>query len=159
MRLYEIDEGIASCIDEETGEVLDIERLESLQIERDKKIENIVFLIENTENDIKGLKEQEAIFAARRKSAEKRRDNLKQYLTQALQGSKFETVKAKVTFRRSEAVQIDNEKEIPADYWLHKVTDSIDLTAIKEAIKRGKDVPGARIEERLNPQINSVRGA
>ena len=159
MTLYEIKAGIADCIDEETGEILDYEKLDGLQLERDEKIENIVFLIENTKNDIAGLKEQEDIFKARRKAAEKKLESLKGYLSYDLGGQKFETVKAKVSFRKSEAVIVENEAKIPKDYWVEKVTEGIDLTAIKNALKAGKGVDGARLEERLNPQINSVRRA
>lgn len=159
MTLYEIDAGIADCIDEETGEVLDYEKLDGLQIEREKKIENIVFAIENTEHDIAGLKEQEEIFKARRQAAEKRRDSLKGYLSYALQGQKFETVRAKVTFRKSEAVIVEDEAKVPKEYWTEKVTEGIDLTAVKAALKAGKSVSGTRIEERYNPQINNVRRA
>ena len=159
MTLYEIDAGIADCIDGETGEILDYEKLDGLQIERDRKIENIVFLIENTENDIAGLKEQEEIFKARRQAAKKKLESLKGYLSYALGGQKFETVKAKVSFRKSEAVIVENEAKIPKEYWTEKVTEGIDLTAVKNALKAGNDVAGARLEERLNPQINSVRRA
>lgn len=157
MKLYEIDAGIESCIDEETGEILDFEKLDKLQMERQEKIENIVFLIENTQNDIAGLKEQEEIFAARRQSAEKRVDKLKEYLTYALHGEKFETVKARVTFRWSEYLEIENEKALPVEYMKETVSYKPDTTAIREAIKSGKIVEGARIQERLNPQINPCR--
>lgn len=159
MRLYEIDAGIEKCIDEETGEILDFEKLDALQIERDKKIENIVFAIENTENDILGLKEQEEIFKARRKVAEKKLESLKGYLSYALKGEKFETMRAKVTFRKSEAVIVEDEAKVPKEYWTERVTEGIDLTAVKGALKAGKSVSGTRIEERYNPQINNVRRA
>ena len=48
---------------------------------------------------------------------------------------------------------------MPKEYWTKKVTEGIDLTAVKTALKAGRDVSGARIEERYNPQINSVRKA
>lgn len=159
MTLYEIDKAISDCIDEETGEILDYEKLDELQMDRDKKIENIVFLIENTENDIHGLKEQEEIFKARRQAEEKRRESLKAYLSQALQGQKFETVKAKVTFRKSESVAIEDESILPSEYWKTVTKQEADITAIKEALKAGKSVSGARLEERLNPQINPARRA
>ena len=159
MTLYEIDAEIEACIDGETGEVLDYEKLDGLQIERDEKIENIVFLIENTENDIAGLKEQEEMFKARRKAAEKKLESLKGYLSYALGGQKFETVKAKVSFRKSEAVTVEKEELIPSEYWETVEVERINLIAIKNALKAGKEVKGARIEERLNPQINSVRRA
>ena len=36
MKLYEIDNEIMNCIDEETGEIIDPEKLESLEMEREK---------------------------------------------------------------------------------------------------------------------------
>lgn len=158
MTLYEIDKAIADCVDEETGEIFDVEKLDALNMERDRKIENIAHLCENVKNDIAGLKEQEQIFAARRKSAEKKLDSLKEYLTYALGGQRFETVAAKVTFRKGYETVIDDEKLIPSDYWTQKVTETVNKTAIKEAIKSGKEVPGAHVSETLNPQINAVRG-
>ena len=40
MKLYEIDNAIYECVNED-GEVIDPEKLEELQMERDKKIEGI----------------------------------------------------------------------------------------------------------------------
>lgn len=37
MTLYEIDSAIMDCVDEETGEIIDLEKLEALNIERDKR--------------------------------------------------------------------------------------------------------------------------
>lgn len=159
MTIYEIERGIEECVDEETGEILDYEKLDMLQMERDKKIENIVFLIENTENDIEGLKRQEEIFKARRKAAEKKQESLKGYLSHVLQGQRFETVRAKVTFQKSTRTIIDNPALIPEEYKKTVVEEKINTDAIKAAIKAGKSVEGARIEERYNPQINSVRRA
>ena len=41
MTIYEIDSQILECIDEETGEVLDIERLEKLMQDKENKIEAV----------------------------------------------------------------------------------------------------------------------
>ena len=38
MKLYEIDNAILDCIDLETGEVIDTERLDALNMERSKRI-------------------------------------------------------------------------------------------------------------------------
>ena len=47
MRLYEIDNAIRECVDEETGEVIDIDRLEELQIQRGEKVEGVACWIKN----------------------------------------------------------------------------------------------------------------
>ena len=41
MTIYEIDSQILECIDEETGEVLDVERLEKLMQDKENKIEAV----------------------------------------------------------------------------------------------------------------------
>lgn len=41
MNLYEIDTEILGCVDMETGEIIDDGRLDRLQMEKEKKIENI----------------------------------------------------------------------------------------------------------------------
>lgn len=159
MTLYEIDAEIASCVDAETGEILDFDKLDKLQMDRTSKIENVVAWIENLENHIAGLEKQEQMFKARKQKAKGEVDGLKTWLSYALSGQKFETVKAKVTFRKSESVEIEDENILPAEYLKTVTKQEPDITAIREALKAGKSVTGARLEERFNPQINPVRRA
>lgn len=37
MNLYEIDNAILECVDQETGEIIDTDKLTSLQMARDEK--------------------------------------------------------------------------------------------------------------------------
>ena len=50
--LYEINQDILDCIDLETGEVFDLDKLQNLQMEKNEKIENIALLIKNLKSDI-----------------------------------------------------------------------------------------------------------
>ena len=45
--LYQIEEAIMDCVDMETGEIIEIERLDQLQMEREVKIENIELIMKN----------------------------------------------------------------------------------------------------------------
>ena len=47
MKLYEIEAGILECVDQETGEIVDIEKLDELQMELEKKIEGVVLQCKN----------------------------------------------------------------------------------------------------------------
>jgi len=60
----------------------------------------------------------------------------------------------RLSFRRSEAVVGDDDAPLP-DEFVRVVPEkrSPDLTAIKAAIKEGREVKGYRIEERYNLQI------
>ena len=65
MRLYEINAEIDNCIDYETGEILDIEKFQELQIEKERKLEAIALVYKNAvaeskmfDDEIKALKER-----------------------------------------------------------------------------------------------------
>ena len=66
---------------------------------------------------------------------------------------KFNSVKAIVSFRKSVAVQIDDEAALPADFKVETVTVKPDKTAIKKAILDGTEVSGASLVENRNIQI------
>ena len=54
--LYEIDAAISGCIDAESGEIIDTERLDNLLIERSKKLEGVALWIKNLESDAAAIK-------------------------------------------------------------------------------------------------------
>lgn len=94
MTLYEIDSAIMDCVDEETGEVIDLEKLEALNIERDKKVEGIALAVKNYAAEAKAIKEEEGILAKRRRSCENAAQRCKDYLSHALNGEKLKTARA-----------------------------------------------------------------
>lgn len=151
--LYEIDQTILGCLDLETGEVIDPERLESLHMERSQKIENIVLWIKNLESDALAFKAEKDAFAKREKAATNKAEQLKKYLTDALDGQKFSTDRCAVSFRRSEQVMILDEKMVPLDVMIPEVSFKPDKAAIKELLKNGTEVCGCCLVENLNPQI------
>ncbi len=151
MTLYEINQQILSLIDEETGEITDFEQLDKLQIERDIKLENIALWIKNLKAEEEALAAEQKSFAERREAAANKRKRLEEYLASALNGNPFITTKVKCTFRKSQAVVIDEADQLSAEYT--KTTVEPDKTAIKQAIKEGKEVAGARLVDRLNLQI------
>lgn len=57
-----------------------------------------------------------------------------------------------VSFRKSNAVEIENEALVPAAYFDPK-PPVVNKTRIKEALQAGEDVPGASIVHRKNLQI------
>jgi hypothetical protein len=59
----------------------------------------------------------------------------------------------KINFRKSESVEIDNLALLDAKFLNEKVTITPDKMAIKEAIKNGEDVNGARLVINNNIQI------
>ena len=151
----EIDEKIMGTVDMETGEIIDIEMLDKLQMERDQKIENIACWIKNLESDAEALKAQKQTFADRQKVAENKVASLKKYLSEYLAGEKFSTEKVAISFRKSESVQINDIyaiAEFDSNYLKYEEPKA-DKTAIKKALKEGVVVPGAELIQGNNIQI------
>lgn len=146
MKLYEIDEAILNCIDLETGEIIDTEQLDKLTMEREAKLENVACWIKELKAEAEALKAEKMAFAKRQQVAENKMESLKKYLAYALDGQAFKTVRASVTFRKSQAVEIADIYKLDENYLRYKEPEA-DKTAIKEAIKQGKTVAGATLVE------------
>ena len=146
MTLYEIDDAILNCIDEETGEIIDAEQLDKLYMEKEEKLENIALWIKDLKAEVEALKAEKMAFAERQKVAENKMESLKKYLAYALDGKAFKTTRASVSFRKSQAVEITDIYKLDENYLRYKEPEA-DKTAIKEALKAGKEVAGATLVE------------
>lgn len=152
MKLYEIDNAIMDCVDMETGEIIDIERLSALQMERDRKIEGIGCWIKNLLADAKALKEEKDNLAARQKAAENKAASLKEFLSKYLNGEKFKTAKVAISYRKSDSVDISADATIPDDF-LKYAEPTPDKVGLKAALKAGKEIPGITLVTSQNIQI------
>ena len=152
MTLYEIDQQLMDCIDLETGEIIDAEKLSALQMERDEKIENVALWIKDLKAEIDALKAEKQAFADRQKSAERTLESLNRWLTSALAGEKFKTTKVAVSFRKSKSVQIDNVLDLDENFLRYKDPEP-DKKAIKDAIEAGQTVKGAQLVENTSISV------
>lgn len=150
--LYEINNEILNCIDTETGEIVDVEKLAELQLARDEKIENIALWYKNLMSDAEQYKAEKAAFAEKERVAKNKAESLKKYLDSILAGAAFKTTRATVTYRASEGVVIDDISKVE-DSYLKYAEPTPDKTAIKKALKDGVNVGGVHLESRNNISI------
>jgi BioD-like phosphotransacetylase family protein len=157
MNLYEINKElqalIMSSVDEDGVIDEDFESdIDELALAKDEKLLNCAKYIKNEVAFISMLKEEEKALSERRKSIEKRVDSIKKYVLSNMEaGEKVKDAQAQIGTRKSEAVEIINETLIPKDLCNH-VPESwrVDKTAVKTAIKSGKEIEGAKVVQRLN---------
>lgn len=157
--LYEIRQDLLTVIeggyvfDEETGEVFwssdDLDRLAETY---DAKVEACGCYIKNLQAEAEMLKAEEQALAKRRKAIESKEKWMRDYLLANLQefGEAGFSAKAKVSTRKSEAVQVLDVSQIPDEYMRVKTTATPDKAAIKKALKNGESVPGAAIVQNVN---------
>ena len=149
MTIYEINEQILNCIDPETGEIIDIDKLNELEIERDAKIENVACWIKELKAEAEAIKAEKLALAERQRVAENKAESLKKWLAYALDGQKFKTSKCSISYRNSEAVEVTDEglsnlmKE--HDELLTYKAPEPNKKAIKDALKDGLSVQGVRL--------------
>lgn len=156
MTLFEIDKAIQDFefeVDEETGEILNPNALEELEMAREQKIENVGLYIKNLEAEADAVENQEKVFADRKKRIRKKIEGLKGFLGYALQGEPFKTDKVVMSFRKSESVHITDEYLIPDEYKTFTVVKKPDKTVIKKALKDGKEIMGCELVEKRNISI------
>lgn len=155
--LYELDEAIRNFeleIDEETGEVLNAEDLDNLEMERETKIESVGLWVKNLEAEKEAVKAEKDNFAQREKVLGNKIERLKGWLSYALQGEKFSTPRLVVSYRKSESVNITNEGAIDDKYCDISVVRKPNKTALKKALKDGEKIVGAELVTKSNIQIN-----
>jgi hypothetical protein len=151
--LYDINQEILSCIDLETGEIIDTEKFDQLQLDKNEKLENVALWYKNLLSDAAAFKAEKDVFADKQKRAEAKAENLKQYIDSALHGSKFETTTVSVSYRKSTSVDVLDVDSLPAEYRKEVTTVSADKAEIGKALKAGKAVTGAKLVESQNIQI------
>ena len=108
-------------------------------------MEGIALAVKNYAAEAKAIKEEEEKLAKRRRSCENAAQRCKEYLKQALGGEKLKTARVSVSYRNSESVTIDDLGSLTEEY-IRIPEPQADKTAIKKAIKAGKEVAGAHIE-------------
>lgn len=128
-----------------------VDTLEGLSGDLETKAQNVAFLARNLESTAAAIKQAEADMAARRKAMENRADGLKRYIFESMKFAGIEKIECP-HFRLSiknnpAAVEIFEPGLVPASFMRtpEPPPPAPDKTAIKEALKAGQDVPGARL--------------
>lgn len=164
MNIYEIDDAIRQmieqelAIDEETGEITgDLSKLDELQMLREQKIENAACYYKNLIAESKAIRDEEKALATRRKSIEKQADRLTGYLKYALNGERFTSPRAQVTFRRATSAAVDDEfiewaeKNNP-DLLRYKDPEP-NKKAITDLLKAGEAIPHASLQDSVSMTV------
>lgn len=154
MTIYEIDAAMLECVDQETGEIIDIEKLNQLGMEREQKISNIACWIKDLKAEAEAVKAEKLNLQKRQQACENKAEQLKKYLAFILQGEKFKDARCSVSYRKSETVQIAEGFDIatlPECYL--KIKREASVSDIKEALKSGISVDGCELIEKQNIQI------
>ena len=153
--LYEIENDILSCVDLETGEILDTARLDALQMEREKKFEGVGLWIKDMNAEVVARREEVRKQQAAIKSLEGRIEGCKDWLKENLAGEKFKTPRVSVSYTHNQRIRVD-DRDLAIDsmskdpkYVLFLRIPPIEFAKddIKKALKSGEVIPGLGLED------------
>lgn len=161
LSLYKIKQehlNIIRSIEENDGEV-NQEILDALALTEDQfndKAISYSHVIKTFENDGKIISDEIKRLEVLKERKAKAAEAFKKALSDAMKQFGIEKIESpirKISFRKSESVEILDEKQIPEWYWIEKVTQSISKDCIKKVLKEGHKVPGAKLITKNNLQI------
>jgi len=152
--LYEIDQAILECVDLETGEILDSDRLTALQMERERKLEGVALWVKDLNYEAQMVKEEADKLTARKKALDNKIASIKNWLLWALDGEKLKTPRCSVYQTHSQKVVIDDEKALidmfmsspSGEKFLRMKDPEIDKNALKDSMKQGYEYEFAHLE-------------
>jgi hypothetical protein len=153
--LYEIDNEILDCVDMETGEILDTEKLDALQMEREKKLEGVALWVKDLKAEADAVKAEADKLTARKKSLDNKIESIKTWLTGALDGEKLKTARCNVYQTHGQRLVVEDEERLISllqslnepEQFLRFHEPELRKDEIKKAMKNGMTIPGASLEE------------
>ena len=155
MKLYEITELQKELEREEDAEIKrDLQELIALELKN--KSNNIVYVIKNLESNNAAIDAEIDRLQALKKRNSSNIEKVKSNILWFMQQNNVDTIKSDLaTFskRKSESTDIENIELIPQEFITIKQTFTPDKTAIKKAIKEGREVAGAKVITNYSLQI------
>ena len=159
MNLYEITRETLELASLLETEELTPELEAMLVINQEKmevKVNNYAKVIANIQSDSDAIDQEIKRLKAMKESKDRAITRLKDAVREAMLVSAIDKIKSplfKLSLRRSESVEVDIVEALPSQFVNIKNVVTADKVAIKEAIKRGENITGARIIENFNLQI------
>ena len=154
--LYQIRaeiENFTPEVDEETGEFLNAEEWDNLNLSYEEKIENTACYIKNLRSDISALEAEIKALKERVAAKEKKAAGLEKMLADHLSGQKFESARCMVSFRKSTSVEVEDVGLLPEHLLTVKTKVDPNKTAIAKLLKEGREIAGCSLVEKMNMNI------
>ena len=131
----------------------------ALQINKDNfhsKSENYAYITKQFDGEMDIIDNEIKRLQQAKRSREKTIQRLKDTIEMAMntfEVDKIETPLIKISFRKSESVEVTDVNDLPNEFKVIKLTESADKLKIKDALKSGMFISGCSIKTNRNLQI------
>ena len=131
--------------------MIDIDRLNELQMEREQKISNVARWYKDLKAEAEAIKTEKQNLTHRQQVCENKMESLKNYLEHVLGGEKFKDGAVSISYRKSKGVHFAENfsfDNVPKKFL--KFTIDAKKTEMREAIENGEEIPGVSLIEKNN---------
>lgn len=156
LALYAIAEAFSKLDEMVENDGSLVEYLDGVQMQLQEKVNNIVRYSRNLELTAEMIDVEIKRLSELKSAYKNKSESLKDYISYSMKKNgieKVETDIARLSFRKSQTVEIEDISKLPERFVVTKVSKTADKKAIKEAIENGEAVEGARIDNHNNLQI------
>ena len=176
--LFEIQDSMMNLLEynvnDETGEIVEteeefIELYNSIQVDLNTKLDNTNCLQKMIDGEIDVIDKEIKRLTAEKKARERKKEWLKNRVDyfvkrqftdekgnideEGIHKYKLDLPHSKISYRKSDSVEVTDFENLPEEYIKTKIEKNPDKVAIKNAIKDGKEIKGAKIVTNYNIQI------
>lgn len=176
--LFEIEQSMMNLleygIDDETGEIVESEEefnklYDSIQLDLNTKLDNSNCMTKILDGEIEVIDKEIKRLQSEKKARERKREWLfnrvdnfirRQFTDEegninleGLNKYKLELPHSKISYRKSEKVNVIDETQLPTEFVKVTVEKKPMLTEIKKAIKEGNDISGATLVQNVSMQL------
>ena len=159
MNLFDISAEIRSLFEQvdDDGMITEeaMQKLLELEDTKENRKEYLALFIKEKRAEGKALKEEADNLYKRSGTAYNEAKRVEGYLSSFMQSegcTKFQTPRCVVSFRASTGVVIDEGAELPKYYYIEQ-PPKLSKEGLREDLKNGVEIVGARLETRFNLQV------
>ena len=176
--LFEIEQSMMNLleygIDDSTGEIIETEEdfnnlYNSIQLDLQTKIDNSNCLCKLIDGELEVIDKEIKRLQTEKKSRENKKEWIKKNVdnfirrqftdengnldSEGLNKYKLELPHSKISYRKSESVEVNDISLLPKEYRKEKIEVSADKAELKKVLKSGKEINGAKLVTNINMQV------
>lgn len=176
--LFEIEQSMMNLleygVDDSTGEIIETEEdfnnlYNSIQLDIQTKIDNSNCLCKLIDGELEVIDKEIKRLQTEKKSRENKKEWIKKNVdnfirrqftdengnldSEGLNKYKLELPHSKISYRKSESVEVNDVSLLPKEYRKEKIEVFADKVELKKVLKSGKEINGAKLVTNINMQV------
>ena len=150
MNVFELNNAIKTIKEKNLDPGTLADTLESLELPRNEKLDNVATWIEENQMKLNWLKEKRKQLSEVEASIKKQTENLQEFLTKAIDDSGHKEIQTENHILKprnyKDSVIVEETKKLPMDYVIRTEAIRPDKKKIYEDLKAGKSISGAHLK-------------